>query len=222
MAKNYVLIPAAGSGSRMGSEIPKQYLPLLGKPLLQHTINIFSNHPAITQVFVVLAPGDTHQLADCQLLRCGGETRAESVLNGLQQIPLGQDDWVLVHDAARPCLSRMCLSRMLHTLGAETVGGLLAVPAADTLKLADTKQRVAQTLSRENVWQAQTPQMFRYGVLRQALEASGSHTATDEAQAVERLGFSPKLVMGERSNLKVTFPEDLEMAEMLLQARGEK
>lgn len=221
MPKNYVLIPAAGHGSRMGSDIPKQFLPLMGKPLIQHTIDIFSSHPAITRVFVVFAPGDTpQQLSGCDMLHCGGKTRAETVLNGLQQLSVEPSDWVLVHDAARPCLSTTALERMLETLAEDAVGGLLAVPAADTLKLADPQQRVEKTLSRENVWQAQTPQMFRYGILRQALEAMVDAIPTDEAQAVERQGLYPKLVLGERNNLKVTFPEDLEMAKLILQARG--
>lgn len=220
MVKKYVLIPAAGSGSRMGSQTPKQYLPLLGKPLIQHTIDIFSGYPAINRVVVVLAPGDTQLLQHCQQLDCGGTTRAATVLNGLQQLDLQPDDWVLVHDAARPCLSAAGLNRMLEALETDPVGGLLAVPAADTLKQSDAEQRVAQTLSREGVWQAQTPQMFRYGILRKALEAMGDESVTDEAQAVERLGYAPKLILGERNNLKVTFPEDLEMANMILQARG--
>lgn len=220
MAKKYVLIPAAGSGSRMGSHTPKQYLPLLGKPLIQHTIDIFAGHPAIAGVFVLVAPGDAQPLQRCELLDCGGETRAETVLNGLRRLALHPDDWVLVHDAARPCLSRSGLNRMLEALESDTVGGLLAVPVADTLKRGDAEQRVAQTLPREGVWQAQTPQMFRYGILREALETMGGDIATDEAQAVERLGFAPRLVLGERNNLKVTFPEDMEMANMVLQARG--
>lgn len=220
MSKNYVLIPAAGYGSRMGSDVPKQFLPVMGKPLIQHTIDIFSSHSQITQVFVILAPGDSQQLLGCETLYCGGKTRAETVLNGLQHISVALSDWVLVHDAARPCLSKAALDHMLETLADDTVGGLLAVPAADTLKLGDHQQRVAKTLSRDGVWQAQTPQMFRYGILRQALEAMGVNTATDEAQAVEQQGFHPKLVLGERNNLKVTFPEDLEMAELILQARS--
>lgn len=206
----------------MGSDTPKQYLPLLGKPLIQHTIDIFSSHPSITQVYVLLAAGDSHVLSGCQPLYCGGGTRAATVLNGLQCLSLGQKDWVLVHDAARPCLSVETLNRMLEALEEDAVGGLLAVPVADTLKRGDAGQRVVQTLSRENVWQAQTPQMFRYGILKQALEAMGNDIVTDEAQGVERLGFLPKLVLGERNNLKVTFPEDMEMAKMVLQARGEK
>ncbi|NJD36596.1 MAG: 2-C-methyl-D-erythritol 4-phosphate cytidylyltransferase, partial [Betaproteobacteria bacterium] len=186
MPRNHVLIPAAGSGSRMASELPKQYLPLLGKPLLHHTLAVFCTHPAVAQVAVVLAPDDwTWNGYDwscfagrIKVLRCGGETRAASVLNGLQELAdeLDADDWVLVHDAARPCLTTELLDRLLNELSGDEVGGLLAVPVADTLKRADAVGRVLRTEPREGLWQAQTPQMFRYGVLEQALEAGGAET----------------------------------------------
>jgi len=218
MAKNYVLIPAAGSGSRMGSELPKQYLPLLGKPLIHHTLSVFCAHPAIDRVMVVVSPEDGLWQSDLpvDVLYCGGGTRAASVLNGLMAMAAEDDDWVLVHDAARPCITAALLDRLFHELRDDAVGGLLAVPVADTLKRADAGQRVVQTESRDGLWQAQTPQMFRYGLLKRALQALGTDKPTDEAQAVEHLGFAPKLVLSDRNNLKVTFPEDLMMAERIL------
>jgi 2-C-methyl-D-erythritol 4-phosphate cytidylyltransferase len=229
MPKNYVLIPAAGAGSRMGSELPKQYLPLLGKPLIHHTLSAFCTHPAVTRVVVAISPEDRFwedydscDFADrVTVLRCGGDTRAATVLNTLQALSgeLSEDDWVLVHDAARPCITTQLLDRLFTELLNDAVGGLLAVPVADTLKRADADQRVDHTEPRAGLWQAQTPQMFRYALLKQGLQAIGTDAPTDEAQAVEHLGLSPKLVLGERNNLKVTFPEDLDMARMLLEAR---
>lgn len=222
MHKNYVLIPAAGSGSRMGSELPKQYLPLLGKPLIHHTLSVFCAHPAIARIFVVLSPDDTDWTAcdseKVTVLRCGGATRAETVLNGLNAMAgsVDESDWVLVHDAARPCLSRESLDRLLDELQHDPVGGLLAVPVADTLKRADKDQRVDHTEPRTGLWRAQTPQMFPHGLLRRALQAMGTDAPTDEAQAVEFLGYAPKLVPGDGHNIKVTYPEDLVMASLIL------
>ncbi len=227
MRKNYVLIPAAGSGSRMGSELPKQYLPLIDKPLIHHTLSVFVAHPAITSIFVVLSPDDVHwtdvDSDKVTVLRCGGATRAESVLNGLQAMAglVDAQDWVLVHDAARPCLTSELLDRLLLELSDDAVGGLLAVPVADTLKRAGPGRRVDHTEPREGLWRAQTPQMFPHGLLHRALRSIGTDTPTDEAQAIEFLGLSPKLVMGNGHNLKVTYPEDLAMAGLILgEAKG--
>src|SRR5512139_2461576 len=219
----YALVPAAGSGSRMGGELPKQYLPLAGRPLIHHALTTLCAYPDISTVFVVLAPGDEqfHQYdwSHCgdklQPLYCGGQTRAESVLNGLMAAELEPDDWVLVHDAARPCITHALLTRLISELREDPVGGILAAPLADTLKRADAAQRVARTEPREGLWQAQTPQMFRTGLLLQALQAAPS--VTDEASAVEALGLHPKLVASDSSNFKVTYPQDLQMAELLLQ-----
>lgn len=229
MADFHVLIPAAGSGSRMGSELPKQYLPLLGRPLIEHTIAVFAACARISSITVVLnrhdaawngaqAVGDA--LGKLHIERCGGATRAASVLNGLQamQQHAQAEDWVLVHDAARPCLSVDALERLLDTLQDDDIGGLLAIPLADTLKRADQGQRVSRTEARDGLWQAQTPQMFRYALLRNALQAPSSSTPTDEAQAVEALGFMPRLVPGELRNLKITYPQDLALAEAVLSA----
>lgn len=216
--RNIVLIPSAGSGSRMGGQIPKQYQPIAGRAMIEHTLHIFLSHPHIDEVWVLLAPDDTHAFDGCRVLRCGGKTRALTVLNGLRQISATENDWILVHDAARPCLSHEGLSRLLAELQGETIGGLLAVPVADTLKKADPAQRVAATVDRSALWQAQTPQMFRYGLLVKALE--GMVEATDEAQAIERLGHAPRLILGERNNIKVTYPEDIELANLVLQGRA--
>jgi 2-C-methyl-D-erythritol 4-phosphate cytidylyltransferase len=229
MAKAYALLPAAGSGSRMGVPMPKQYLEIVGRPLFYHALAAMARHPRIEQTFVVLAPGDARfpaggwrELgAKVTPLYCGGETRAASVLNGLlaARDVVGGSDWVLVHDAARPCLGREELDRLFGELEADETGGLLAVPVADTLKRANRDARVAGTEPRGNLWLAQTPQMFRYRVLVEALRAADPAAATDEARAVEALGLKPRLVMGDTRNIKVTYPEDLALAELILRSR---
>ena len=204
----------------MASETPKQYLPLAGDVVIAHSIRVFLNTPIIHAVHVVLSEKDTYfkalSIAENSRLNvhyCGGETRATTVLNALNAIAdIAHDDWVLVHDAARPGLSVEALQRLITALQNDDVGGLLALPLADTLKRADNKERVAATIARDNLWQAQTPQMFRYATLKQALThyTEKYHSApTDEAQAIEALGLTPKLVVGELQNLKVTYPHDL-------------
>jgi len=225
-ARCFALIPAAGSGSRMGSELPKQYLELAGTPMLLHAVRALYAHPKIEQVFVVLAADDAYFArydwtpfdAKLRRLYCGGVTRAASVLNGLRAMApvLQPEDWVLVHDAARPCLAQAHLDALMTALVEDEVGGLLAVPVADTLKRADQASRVIATEPRENLWQAQTPQMFRHGLLLRALETLGTDTPTDEARAIEHLGLKPKLVACDVTNLKVTFPGDLKLAEVIL------
>lgn len=224
MARFHVIIPAAGNGSRMGAELPKQYLNLNGKSLIQHVIKVFDQAAKISSVNVVLSQGDVHwqnasqQLGSkVQIHYCGGDTRAATVLNGLNAIAgtADADDWVLVHDAARPGLSDELLNHLLNTLQDDEVGGLLALPLADTLKRADAEQHVAATVPRTDLWQAQTPQMFRYATLKKALEVfKGS--PTDEAEAIEALGLKPRLVTGELCNLKVTYPQDLAVLSALL------
>jgi len=227
--KAHALIPAAGAGSRVGAALPKQYLEIAGRPLLYHALRELARHPRIEQVFVVLAQGDDRFArydwsefgARVKALYCGGETRAASVFNGLLATRdlIAANDWVLVHDAARPCLGREELDRLLGEIETEDTGGLLAVPVADTLKRANRELRVAATEPRENLWLAQTPQMFRYRLLIEALRATDPADATDEARAVEGLGLKPRLVMGNTCNIKVTFPEDLTLAELILQDR---
>ncbi len=228
MARYHALIPAAGAGSRMGNGLPKQYLELAGRPLLFHAVQRLAAHPGIERVFVVLAPGDDRFAhfdwsgfgGKLESLYCGGETRAASVFNGLLAAndAIDASDWVLVHDAARPCLGRADLDRLIGEIGEDATGGLLAIPLADTLKRASREGRVMQTESRENLWQAQTPQMFRYRLLVEALRASAPSAVTDEASAIESLGLHPKLVMGDARNLKVTYPQDLALAELILKS----
>ena len=228
MSRYFAIVPAAGSGSRMGAERPKQYLELLGHPLLWHTLGTLCRVPQIERVFVVISPEDQwwetfswEELGETlQVLRVGGNTRAQSVGNALTAVGglLEQDDWVLVHDAARPCLSQAQVADLMAALQGDAVGGLLAVPVADTVKRADPRGRVAQTIPRDGLWQAQTPQMFRYGLLTRALQANSN--VTDEAGAIEALGLSPRLVAADMTNFKVTYPRDLALAAQILQARG--
>ena len=222
------LIPAAGAGERMGSAKPKQYLELLGRPMLYHSVKALLADARIAIVFVVLAPADQefkrHPWAEfgerIAPLYCGGATRHDSVLNGLvaASSTVEPEDWVLVHDAARPCLGERELQRMLDTLAADEVGGILGVPVADTLKRADASGRIQATEPREHLWQAQTPQMFRHELLLQALSRTAK--LSDEAGAIEALGLAPKLVQGSATNLKVTYPEDLQLAQTILANRG--
>jgi 2-C-methyl-D-erythritol 4-phosphate cytidylyltransferase len=227
MARHFAIVPAAGSGARLGANMPKQYLPLFGRPLVFHTLRALCEHPLLERVWVVIAPDDRwwHEHdwlalgAKLEVLTCGGASRAASVRNGLRaaQTVARDDDWVLVHDAARPCLSAALLDQLTTDLRDDPVGGILAVPVADTLKRADAGQRVVATVARDGLWQAQTPQMFRYGVLTRALAAAPD--VTDEAGAVEALGLRPRLVKGDPTNLKVTYPADLGVAEWILRGR---
>lgn len=224
----FALIPAAGHGSRMGAEIPKQYQPLAGKPLIAHAIDKLCAHSRLQLVFVVLAPGDAHfsrqdwsaHKGRLETLYCGGATRAASVFNGLVAMAdaVEPDDWVLVHDAARPCLDAVLIDRLCDAVADDNVGGLLAVPVADTLKRSDDDQRARETVTREKLWQAQTPQMFRYCVLLEALRSAKPGSVTDESSAIERMGLAPRLVMGSPRNLKVTYPEDRDIAESIIKS----
>jgi 2-C-methyl-D-erythritol 4-phosphate cytidylyltransferase len=223
MAKFHVIIPAAGSGKRMATVLPKQYLPLLGRPIISWTLDTFLACERIASVHLVLSAEDAHWQAHnihhpkLSILHCGGETRAATVINALNILNIDAEDWVLVHDAARPGLTHALLDSLLDEIQDDQVGGLLAIPVADTLKRANNKQRVACTEPREGLWQAQTPQMFRYAILKEALTQFGG-APTDEAQAVEALGFSPKLVTGQLRNLKITYPQDLALAEAIIAA----
>jgi 2-C-methyl-D-erythritol 4-phosphate cytidylyltransferase len=228
--RHFALIPAAGIGARMGGACPKQYLPIAGKPMLLHVLDIFAAAARIAHVFVVVSPEDGYirdlmaaapQLADrVSVLFDGGATRRESVLNGLRAMrpQTGDDDWVLVHDAARPGLSPELIDRLIDSLRDDAVGGLLALPVVDTLKRADADGRAEATVPREDLWAAQTPQMFRYALLRQALEQAGE--VTDEASAIEALGFKPRLVEGSPRNFKVTLPHDLALAALYLKGNA--
>ena len=228
MRRNIALIPAAGVGARMGAEYPKQYLAINGMPLIDHAIRAFEYHPEIEQTYVVIAPEDGYwdgynwsRFSKLRVLRQGGATRAGSVLNGLicMADDVAEDDWILVHDAARPCISAHLLDRLIREVSEDAVGGILAQPIADTLKRADTTGRIAETVPRAAMWAAQTPQMFPYALLRRALEHAGS-AVTDEASALESLGLQPKLVESDMTNLKVTYPQDLAVASWLLSRAG--
>ena len=227
-SRYFGLVPAAGSGSRFGSEVLKQYSRLAGKPMLYHSVERLLATPEVEIAFVVLAPGDTefrrhdwsafgNRLAP---LYCGGASRRDSVLNGIIAAAslVDPNDWMLVHDAVRPCLGKPELRRLIDEAGGDEVGGILAIPVADTLKRADDEQRIAATEPRDGLWRAQTPQMFRHSMLLRALREA--EHVTDEASAVEALGYKPKLVEGSTKNMKVTFPADLEIAEKMLGDRS--
>ena len=220
-ASFWLVIPAAGVGARMQADRPKQYLELAGRSVLEHSLGCFLDHPKLQGLVVVLAEDDPcwpHLPCanDPRIHRAtGGAERADSVLAGLMQLTeLGARacDWVLVHDAARPNLSRQDLDLLLASLSDDPVGGLLATPARDTLKRCDAKGRVRETIDRSVVWQAYTPQMFRLGALTQALADAlvAEVPITDESSAMEWAGFAPRLVEGRADNLKITRPEDLD------------
>lgn len=252
--RRFALIPCAGSGSRAGAGLPKQYRELAGHPMIWYALAAFSACESISATALVLAPDDLPLEArfgsaafaglrfDTAFV--GGQSRHESVLNGLRhlvQLGAADQDWVLVHDAARPGLTPLMIDTLIRAVEGDdgdgpdaAIGGILAVPVPDTLKRAETgplhpseplqssrpshPSRIGGTVPREGLWQAQTPQMFRVGVLRQALEdalASGA-VVTDEASAIERLGLKPRLVNGSLRNFKVTYPEDFALAEVLL------
>lgn len=228
----FALIPAAGSGSRMSSLLPKQYLPIAGKPMIYHAIKTLYLNQEINFILVVLAPDDqkwsTYDWSEFSdkliVLPCGGATRAESVLNGLKaahtQHEINADDWILVHDGARPCLTSTQLNKMIQTLKHDEVGGLLAIPVADTLKRCHDQNKVVCTESREDLWQAQTPQMFRHNLLTKALNQTDPTKITDDASAIEALGLQPKLITSDAYNFKVTYPQDLALAELILKQRN--
>lgn len=226
--RNIALIPAAGVGARFGADKPKQYVEIAGKTVLQHTLAIFLSCERIDKVAVVLSPEDAvFQTGICEkfvVLKTGGETRAESVRNGLtallQRGVLLESDNILVHDAARCCLPEEALLRLLDEAGENESGGILAVPVADTLKRATAEQTISETVSRTSLWQAQTPQLFRAGLLQRALDIPDLAEITDEASAVEKLGVRPLLVQGDTRNLKLTLPQDELIVRLLLQTKN--
>lgn len=229
-ARRWAVVPAAGRGERFGGSRPKQYVPLLGRPVLSWSLAALLAEPSIRGVVVALAPGDRRftrlpEARDPRVRRCAGGARRElSVANALAALEgeARDHDWVLVHDAARPCLHRDDLRALLDAVGDDAVGGLLALPLSDTLKVADARGCSARTLPRDGLWRALTPQMIRYGVLRRALALGieRERTVTDEAAAVEALGMHPRLVAGRADNIKVTLPGDRAMAAAILAARS--
>jgi 2-C-methyl-D-erythritol 4-phosphate cytidylyltransferase len=227
------LVPAAGGGARFGGALPKQYAELHGLPVLIHTLARLRTGMAPARLVVAIAPEDLYyervvgRHDDVTVLRCGGATRAQTVRNAMNALApdMADHDWLAVHDAARPCVPPDALARLAAHLADDPVGGLLAIPVADTLKRSDRggdTPRVVRTEDRAQLWQAQTPQMFRFGVLARALADATADAATDEAQAVEALGLSPQLVRGSPANIKITYAEDLALAAAILSAQQQE
>jgi 2-C-methyl-D-erythritol 4-phosphate cytidylyltransferase len=225
----FALIPCAGTGSRSGAAMPKQYRTVAGRDLLHYTLAAFDACSEFAQTLVVIAPDDQHfdarRFAGLRFAvrRCGGASRQASVLNGLNALAefgAADGDWVLVHDAARPGITPVLIRSLIGALKDDPVGGIIALPVADTLKRVDagSGEHIARTESRNGLWQAQTPQMFRVGMLREAIlrAQQDGHDLTDEASAIEWLGHAPRLVQGSLRNFKVTYPEDFDLADAIL------
>ncbi len=224
----HALLPCAGTGSRAGTEVPKQYQPILGLPMVLHTLEALRAVTRLERILVVAAPGDafwTTGHTGFTALRCGGSTRAESVFNGLQALldqGTNPQDWVLVHDAARCLVTAAMVDALMDACLPDPVGGLLAIPLPDTLK-AQADGRAIATVDRADKWLAQTPQMFRLGALHAALmttAAQGFAGVTDEASAMEMAGHRPLLVQGSARNFKITFPDDFALAEAIFRSRA--
>jgi len=228
----YALVPAAGVGARSGAAGPKQYVSLAGRPMMAHTLAALRRVPGLAATLVVLSPEDDQfetllpefEGETAWLARCGGATRADTVAAGMRELQARgaqPHDWVLVHDAARCLLQPAWVEQLMAACAGDEVGGLLALPLADTLK-AEQGGRVAATVDRQGKWAAQTPQMFRLGLLLPALSHAESAGAavTDEASAIEALGHRPLLVASSLENFKVTWPADFALAERLLRSRG--
>lgn len=226
----WAVIPAAGVGRRMGGDRPKQYLPLLGSTVLEHSLQRMASHPRISGMVVALSGDDAYWpqlrlvLNKPLWIAPGGSERADSVLNALEVLAghAAEHDWVLVHDAARPCLRMADLDTLLQRLLHHPVGGLLGLPVADTVKRVGPADEVLETVDREGLWRALTPQMFRLGELRQALLAaqSAGQAVTDDASAMELTGKRPQMVAGHADNIKITRPEDLPLAELYLRQQA--
>ena len=225
--KFWLVIPAAGIGSRMQAQCPKQYLTVAGQTILELTLACFLEHPSVQGIVVVLAEQDRwwselDLATDTRIqIVLGGVERADSVLNGLLALECGgaqADDWVLVHDAARPLLEREDLDRLLTDLASDPVGGLLAIPARDTLKQINADGQIVKTIDRSVIWHALTPQMFRLGLLQRALADAlqVGVAVTDESSAMEWAGYTPRVVEGQATNIKITRPEDLLFLQTLL------
>lgn len=230
----FLVLPAAGSGRRMQAELPKQYLEVAGKTLLQHTLERLGALPEISRIAVALAPQDSawpvlaaqlpRAVSAKLLVTAGGAERMQSVANALAtlQAHAAPDDWVLVHDAVRPCVRLADVRLLMREMAQEQVGGLLATPVRETLKESNADQLVVRTVDRSRIWQAATPQMFRFAVLQRALQQALAErkVVTDEASAVEALGLPVKLVAGRADNIKVTYPEDLVLVAAVLQQQA--
>ena len=231
----WAIIPAAGVGKRMGSKIPKQYMPLAGKTVLEQTLSVFLQHPKISGIVVAITEGDPYW-QELQsglennkpiLLASGGSERCYSVLNALTELAnqenyhISEQDWVLVHDAARPCLNSSDIDRLITQLKDTSSGGLLGLPMSDTVKRCDAGQQVLETVDRSDLWRALTPQMFPLGLLKNALAQAikNNELVTDEASAIEFRGLKPLMVEGSPDNIKITHPGDLQLAEMFFSAQ---
>ncbi len=231
--KYWAVIPAAGVGKRMGTQIPKQYLPLAGKTVIEQTLSVFLQHPDIDGIVVAVTQGDPYwqeifarsfENNSCGnkeksiIVAAGGDERCHSVLNSLQVLSsqAADNDWVLVHDAARPCLKISDIDRLIQKLGQSKEGGLLGLPMADTVKRCDGDQKILETVDRNELWRALTPQMFPLKLLKEALSDAIENKAlvTDEASAIELLGLKPQMVEGHPGNIKITHPGDLQLAEL--------
>lgn len=225
----WVVIPAAGVGKRMESDIPKQYLQLNNKTIIEHTLSVFDKHDSISEIVVSISGGDEYwnalnfELSKPLHVAAGGNERCDSVLNGLKYLEnkAADDDWVLVHDAARPCLRQEDVTLLVDSLREHDVGGILAIPVRDTMKRSFDNNTIKETVERENLWHALTPQMFRFSILKNALELalSNNDVITDEASAIELAGYSPVLIEGHADNIKITRPEDLVLASFFLQKK---
>lgn len=231
-ANRWVVIPAAGTGKRMGAAIPKQYLPLCGRAVIDHTIERLLLHPAIDGMYVVLGEQDAWwsqtAYADHPDLVCvnGGKERCHSVLNALDTLAerAKPDDWILVHDAARPCVRRADIDRLIQQVEQYPQGGLLGMPVRDTMKRTNHQAQISETVDRNQLWHAFTPQMFRFARLHHAMRGAlqVGCQVTDEASAVEWAGDKPLMVEGSPDNLKITRPEDLTLAEFFLSAQSRR
>jgi 2-C-methyl-D-erythritol 4-phosphate cytidylyltransferase len=228
--KIWSIIPAAGLGRRMGSEQPKQYLPLSGKTVIEHTLEKLLQVEKIAGVVVAIHQRDQQfnrlPLAKNKKIFTahGGNERSDSVLSALNSLQKKAklNDWILVHDAARCCVRIEDIENLISVLAEDQVGGILGVSSSDTLKQVSSSNTIQLTLDRTTIWQAQTPQLFRYGLLRDALQSAiqKGQVITDEASAVELAGYKPQIVEGHTDNIKVTHPEDLEIAAMILKRQG--
>ena len=222
----WVIMPAAGAGLRMGQNTPKQYLKLLGKTVLEYSVDFFCNYQEIKGVVVVLSDGDPYWpetgLANHKKINVtqGGVERCHSVQNGLHYLRTiaNPDDWVLVHDAARPCIQKSDIDKLITSLKDNPIGGILAFPVKDTMKRGDQHGNVIDTVNRQGLWHALTPQMFRFSLLDSAIDNALSQNiiVTDEAQAIELYGKQPILVEGSVKNIKITNPGDLKIAELYI------
>jgi len=227
----WAVVPAAGIGSRMQADRPKQYLELDGKTVIENTLQRLASHSSIKGIVIAVAESDPwwsqcSQDYDCPIhIVSGGNERADSVLNALKQLTTltNDDPWVLVHDAARPCLRHEDIDTMLSTLSTHSVGGILGIPVNDTVKRANAEQEIIETVSRQGLWRASTPQMFHLQALTQALQTAKQQQliVTDEASAMELAGFQPMMVEGHADNIKITLPQDLALASLYLQQQRE-